>query len=96
MGFLDALPWLAVYYLAINLVTFVVFWWDKQSAIQGRRRTPERTLFTLMWLGGFAGALAGMLIFRHKTQHRYFYGIVAASFALHLVLWVGLPGLLRG
>ena len=96
MNIFTALPWLAGYYLVINLIAFLAFGWDKLSAIQGWWRTPERTLFTLIWLGGFAGALVAMLLFRHKTQHPAFYRVIGAAFVLHLLIWIFLPRLLRG
>ena len=55
-------------YLAlINLVLFVLMGRDKAAARQGKRRTPETTLLALAVLGGSAGGLLGMLLFRHKT-----------------------------
>ena len=72
----------AAYYLAaINLAAFFLMWLDKRQARRkGARRIRERTLFLSALLGGSAGAIAGMRLFRHKTKHRYF-------------VW-GMPGIL--
>lgn len=65
--------WLAL----INLVTFLVFGFDKLKAKykekhEGARRVPEKTLFLLAALGGSVGALLGMRVWRHKTLHQEF------------------------
>lgn len=68
---------IALYLLAINLLAFTVYGWDKwRSKVRGARRVPEKTLFLLALLGGSLGAVAGMRIFHHKTRHWYFkYGL---------------------
>lgn len=57
---------------AMNLATFLLFGLDKVQARHGKSRVPERTLFLLSILGGSLGALAGMQLWRHKTQHDTF------------------------
>ena len=64
--------WMTLYVLLINLVTFFCYGADKRRARRGAWRISERTLFLLPLLGGSAGAVAGMLVFRHKTKHWYF------------------------
>lgn len=90
-------PWglLAVYLLAINLVTFLVFGWDKWKAKykerhDGTRRVPEKTLFLLAALGGSAGALLGMRMWRHKTLHKSFRYGIPAILLLQILLPAGL------
>ncbi|WP_027388432.1 DUF1294 domain-containing protein [Chryseobacterium gregarium] len=56
----------------INLVTFVVFGTDKRKAVWHRRRIPEAWLLALIFMGGTAGAIAGMFIFRHKISKKSF------------------------
>ncbi len=69
---------LAVWLVAINVVTFAVYGIDKRRARRGAWRVPEKTLFLLPLLGGSLGALLGMRVFRHKTKHWYFvWGIPA-------------------
>ena len=69
---------LAVWLIAINVVTFAVYGIDKRRARRGAWRVPEKTLFLLPLLGGSLGALLGMRVFRHKTKHWYFvWGIPA-------------------
>ena len=44
-----------IYLLAINLITFLAMWIDKYKAKRGKWRTQEKTLFTLVALGGGIG-----------------------------------------
>ncbi len=62
----------AIYFLAINIVLFVVMGVDKYRAIRRRWRIPEATLFILALVGGACGGTVGMYSFRHKTKHWYF------------------------
>ncbi len=57
-----------LYLLAINLFGFFIMWLDKRKAKKGSWRIPEKTLFIITTLGGGIGTIAGMYIFRHKTQ----------------------------
>lgn len=81
---------LAVWLIAINLVTFAVYGADKRRARRGAWRVPEKTLFLLPLLGGSVGALAGMRVFRHKTKHWYFvWGVPAILLAqAALAVWL--------
>jgi uncharacterized membrane protein YsdA (DUF1294 family) len=74
---------LGVYLCAINLATFVLFWYDKTaSRKEGAGRVPNQILFGLSAVGGALGALAGMRVFHHKTGLRYRWW--------RLVVWVSL------
>lgn len=66
------LPVLAMYFTAMDLITFVIFWWDKRCAKKGSRRVRESTLLWLCALGGGLGGLLSMHLFRHKTLKRRF------------------------
>lgn len=56
----------------LNLLTFLVFGWDKLAAVDGRSRVPERLLLLLAALGGSPGALLARPVFRHKTRKQPF------------------------
>ena len=45
---------------------------DKWKATKNRWRVRESTLLIVAALGGSIGSLAGMYLFRHKTQHLKF------------------------
>ena len=73
-----------VYLLTLNLVTFGLFWWDKQCAIHRRWRVPESTLLTLCLVGGAFGAKTGQGAFRHKTRKEPFRTSLNAIMVLHI------------
>ena len=67
-----------IYFVVINLLAFLIMWWDKHEAKLGDWRVSEKFLFLLVLLGGGIGGIAGMYTFRHKTQKWYFkYGFPA-------------------
>jgi uncharacterized membrane protein YsdA (DUF1294 family) len=61
---------LLYYLIVINVVTFLVYGIDKLKAKHGSWRISEATLLILAVIGGSIGALLGMKIWRHKTQHK--------------------------
>lgn len=69
---------LTYYFLAINLITFIVYGIDKYKAKKAKWRIPEATLLLMAVLGGSIGAWLGMKVWHHKTLHKKFkYGIPA-------------------
>lgn len=61
-----------IYFIIINLFTFFLMWLDKKKAQNGKWRIPENTLLLFVLLGGGIGGIAGIYIFRHKTQKAKF------------------------
>ena len=82
------LSWL----VSANLVTFLAYGYDKRIAGSGRTRIPERTLLTLVFVGGSLGAFIGMHLFHHKTAKSSFqvrfWAIVAVQVLILIVYWV--------
>lgn len=81
--------WLVAYALVANVATFVLYGVDKLKAKREMRRISEFTLLLWAVLGGSLGALIGMNVWRHKTQHWKFTIGVPLLVVVHLVL-VGL------
>ena len=66
------MKWLMYYLIVVNLLTCIIYGIDKWKAKRRAWRIPERTLLLLAAAGGCTGALAGMLMFRHKTRKLQF------------------------
>ncbi len=60
------------YLIIINIISVLVCSFDKWRAIRGGRRVPEKTLFTIVFLGGSVGMYITMRIIRHKTLDKRF------------------------
>ena len=88
-------------YVAFSVMSFIVYWFDKQAAIQGTPRVRESTLHLLALLGGWPGAYAAQKILRHKTVKQPFQAIFLACVMLNifgLILYsspVALAGLMQ-
>lgn len=77
---------IAVYVIAINLITFIVYGRDKSQARRREWRTPESTLFILAIAGGSIGALLAMYVFHHKTRKKAFQIGIPAILLVQLLL----------
>jgi uncharacterized membrane protein YsdA (DUF1294 family)/cold shock CspA family protein len=60
--------WLATGYLVLSLIAYVAYLDDKNKAVRGSRRTPEKSLHWLGLLGGWPGALVAQWHLRHKNR----------------------------
>ena len=64
------------YLIAINVITFLTYGFDKFKAKKGKWRIPESSLLLLAIIGGSIGAWFGIKVWHHKTLHKKFkYGI---------------------
>lgn len=61
-----------IYLVIINALAFLLMLIDKIKACRGMWRISEATLIGSAILGGSIGALIGMYLVRHKTQHTKF------------------------
>lgn len=62
-----------IYLLVVNILSFLAMYLDKSKARNKKGRISENTLMILSVIGGAAGSLIGMTIFRHKTSKKKFY-----------------------
>lgn len=92
--------WVAAYYLAISLVTFIAYAVDKRAAVTGGERTRETALQTAALLGGWPGGVLAQQFVRHKNRKPSFQLVFwLAAFANVLVFvaltfgWYHLAGL---
>ena len=61
-----------IYLAAINIVAFFLYGIDKWKAKRNKWRVTEARLLWIAVAGGSIGALLGMKVWRHKTQHAKF------------------------
>ncbi|GES82011.1 DUF1294 domain-containing protein [Rhizophagus clarus] len=54
--------------VVINVVTWFVFWFDKQQSKLHNWRTPERELLWWLWTTGVFGGWLSMFVCRHKIR----------------------------
>ena len=72
---------LILYFLSINLISFLMMYIDKRRAIRKDWRISEAALIGVSIIGGSIGGYLGMKIFRHKTKHaKFFIGIPTILF----------------
>lgn len=82
---------IVIYLVFMNLLTFLLYGIDKWKAKGDKWRISERTLLLTALIGGSMGALIGMQVFRHKTQHWKFRILVPLFLILHvaaLAYWI--------
>ena len=72
------------YFLFINLLTFIVFTFDKFKSRVGASRISEKELHTFSIIGGFLGGSLSMALFRHKTSKPSF----LIKHSIIIVLWI--------
>ena len=74
------------YLLLINLLTILLFWFDKWMARSHGWRIPEVVLWLAAALGGSVGALIAMSWFRHKTKKLSFQLVFILIFLIQIGL----------
>jgi uncharacterized membrane protein YsdA (DUF1294 family) len=76
------------YLIAVNVVAFCLYGYDKLAAQRGWPRIPERILVAFVLALGVAGAEAGRRLFHHKTTdvgfRKMYWGAVLLEVALIL------------
>lgn len=83
------------FFAAMSVLTFILFGTDKAKARSGGKRVPEKVLLSACALGGAAGGLLGMIVFRHKTRKPVFIVFVPVFLALHVFIILFLEGLVK-
>ncbi|WP_457101744.1 DUF1294 domain-containing protein [Microbacterium sp. P5_E9] len=78
--------WMPALYLAMSLVAFAAYGFDKAAARRGGRRVSEQTLLTFGLVCGWPGALVAQQLFRHKTRKRSFRRSFWSSVVLNVLV----------
>jgi uncharacterized membrane protein YsdA (DUF1294 family)/cold shock CspA family protein len=60
------------FYVAVSLVTFIMYYVDKSAAKKGDGRIPENSLHVISLVGGWPGALIAQQWLRHKSRKQPF------------------------
>jgi uncharacterized membrane protein YsdA (DUF1294 family) len=66
------MKYIIFYGLVINVIAFIIMYYDKHMAVKHKSRVPEKRLFLLAAIFGSVGIWGGMYLFRHKTKHMKF------------------------
>ena len=83
---------LYLYLAIINALGFLLMLIDKWKAKKNLWRIPEATLIGIAAIGGSIGAIMGMQICRHKTQHlKFMLGLPAILVAQIAIILFCLP-----
>jgi len=77
------------YLLGASAATLLLYGYDKRQAVAGGTRVPEVALHIAALLGGSPGALAGQMLFRHKTRKRRFQIVFATVVLFQIALVYG-------
>ncbi len=78
----------AVYLIFMSSVTIFLYGIDKKLALSGKTRIKEKTLLAFSVFGGATGAMAGRIIFSHKTKKVYFSLVIYVSFVLQAAVFL--------
>jgi uncharacterized membrane protein YsdA (DUF1294 family)/cold shock CspA family protein len=90
-------PLILELYIFLSLLTFLVYALDKFAAINGRRRTPEKTLHLLGLIGGWPGGLLAQQLLRHKYSKASFVTVFWITVVANVMMFIALhSGLLAG
>lgn len=81
--------------IVLCIVAFIMYGADKSRAKKHKWRIPEKTLLLIGLLGGALGALLGMKLFRHKTQHWYFWVINVIGLFINAFVILYLAGVIH-
>jgi uncharacterized membrane protein YsdA (DUF1294 family) len=75
-----------LYVIIINILTFLIYAYDKHCARKAKWRISEKVLLSFTWLGGSLGAYLAMCLLHHKTRHKKFQILVPVILTLHIIL----------
>ena len=77
-----------IYFIAVNIFSFLVMYIDKIKAKKGFVRIPEKHILLIAFLGGSIGTILGMYVFRHKTKKMKFKIGVPLIIVLQVILLI--------
>ena len=75
-----------VYILVINIIAFLLTYYDKKASKIGLRRVKENTLMLVALLGGSAAMYITMKMIHHKTRVSLFMVGLPFIFVVEMIL----------
>ncbi len=79
--------------VSLNITTVLCYGYDKhQSRMQGRR-VPEINLHLFTALGGTLGAIAGQILFHHKTRKSKFRNIFFTIVIVQVMMLIAIASM---
>ena len=81
------------FYLAVSVLTFILYAVDKSAAKNGSWRTSENTLHLFSLIGGWPGGLIAQQILRHKSKKKSFRDVFWGTALLNtgMFIWFHTP-----
>jgi uncharacterized membrane protein YsdA (DUF1294 family) len=83
---MDNIKYILIYLLIVNIISFALFFIDKQKAKKDKWRIKESTLHIVGFMGGIIGSIAAMALFHHKTKKAKFVIITIIALLFNLFL----------
>ena len=74
-----------VFFIIINILTFLLYMLDKQKAVKSKRRIRESTLIFFTLVCGGIGAFLGFYFFKHKKNKLKFKISIGTGFIITLI-----------
>lgn len=84
---MSKLEYVLTYFACINIISFIVFFLDKEKAKKDKWRIQERTLHTLSFMGGVVGSIGAMILFHHKTKKTLFVAITIIALLFNIFVY---------
>ncbi|MFP3342438.1 DUF1294 domain-containing protein [Halomonas sp. SIMBA_159] len=78
------ISYLLAWYVAVSVITYATYAWDKRAAIKKRQRVSEKMLHWLALVGGWPGAWCAQQQLRHKTQKTSFRRVYCVTVLLNI------------
>ncbi len=78
--------WFLVWLIVWSVTAFLLYGYDKTQSKRNAWRVPERVLLGLALIGGAAGSLLGMALFRHKIRKTIFWAAGGVGLVVQLYL----------
>lgn len=85
---------LVLYLMAVNALTFFLYWWDKRQARWKGWRVPETVLLLAGAAGGSVAGFIAQKVFRHKTRKQPFqliFWIIVAAQMYAVAVYINPP-----